>query len=160
MDGIDLKASTIRLDIEDESILEHFERDETETPSPQKIAGDRIIYTSRIMGLPNRVGHPVICDFGEARHGNEENDDDIQPEIYRAPEVILEIPWTYSVDIWNVGVMVSHPHPRFIKYDMCRMIFDLSIECKFRDNLRRGSYDLLTSDRSGISSKTSICLTA
>ncbi|KAG6188441.1 hypothetical protein E4U10_005257 [Claviceps purpurea] len=26
--------------------------------------------------------------------------------MYRAPEVILEIPWTSSVDIWNVGCMI------------------------------------------------------
>lgn len=30
----------------------------------------------------------------------------IQPNIYRPPEVILKAPWTYSVDIWNVGCMV------------------------------------------------------
>ncbi|KFZ07191.1 hypothetical protein V501_06690 [Pseudogymnoascus sp. VKM F-4519 (FW-2642)] len=26
--------------------------------------------------------------------------------VYTAPEVILEAPWTYSVDIWNVGCMI------------------------------------------------------
>jgi hypothetical protein len=31
----------------------------------------------------------------------------IQPNVYRAPEIILDILWTYSVDIWNVGCMVS-----------------------------------------------------
>ena len=52
----------------------------------------------------------MLCDFGEARRGDVENGDDIQPEVYRAPEVILEMKWSYSVDIWNVGVMVSRLH--------------------------------------------------
>lgn len=37
-----------------------------------------------------------------------EHREDIQPDVYRSPEVILDIPWTYSVDIWNVGCMVSN----------------------------------------------------
>ena len=57
--------------------------------------------------MPKKQGRPILCDFGEARFGKETYTDDIQPYIYRAPEIILGIPWTYSVDIWNVGVLVS-----------------------------------------------------
>lgn len=28
------------------------------------------------------------------------------PDIYRAPEVILNMSWDYKVDIWNVGMVV------------------------------------------------------
>lgn len=28
------------------------------------------------------------------------------PDIYRAPEVILNMTWDYKVDIWNVGMVV------------------------------------------------------
>ncbi|CAG8135829.1 unnamed protein product [Penicillium salamii] len=35
--------------------------------------------------------------------GDEKHLEDIQPDIYRASEVILEVPWACSVDIWNVG---------------------------------------------------------
>lgn len=28
------------------------------------------------------------------------------PDIYRAPEVILNMNWDYKVDIWNVGMVV------------------------------------------------------
>jgi hypothetical protein len=45
--------------------------------------------------------------------------EDIQPDIYRAPEVILDIPWTYSVDIWNVGCMVSTVQREII--DLCQL---------------------------------------
>ncbi|EED17065.1 protein kinase, putative [Talaromyces stipitatus ATCC 10500] len=46
----------------------------------------------------------VFSDFE-----NEElqkHSEDVQPGIYRAPEVILEAPWTYSIDVWNVGCMI------------------------------------------------------
>lgn len=107
---LDIKASNLLQEIEDESILVDFEKAEIESPSPQKVYDDRIIYASRKLGLPKSYGHPVLCDFGEARRGDIENQDDIQPEVYRAPEVILEMKWSYSVDIWNVGVMVSGLH--------------------------------------------------
>ena len=32
------------------------------------------------------------------------------PDIYRAPEVILDMDWDYKVDIWNVGMVVSYLH--------------------------------------------------
>lgn len=53
------------------------------------------------------MSRPVLCDFGGVRFGKKTYTDYIQPYVYRAPEIRLDIPWTYSVDIWNVGVMVS-----------------------------------------------------
>ncbi|KAJ6007085.1 hypothetical protein N7522_005436 [Penicillium canescens] len=41
--------------------------------------------------------------------GDEEHSEDIQKNICRAPEVILQAPWSYSVDIWNVGCVVRKP---------------------------------------------------
>ncbi|MCJ1256343.1 hypothetical protein MMC24_004164 [Lignoscripta atroalba] len=102
----DIKASNILQEIEDVSVLVDFEKAENENPSARNVYDDRIVYASRRFRLPKSYGHPVLCDFGEARRGNVENNDDIQPEVYRAPEVILEMNWSYSVDIWNVGVMI------------------------------------------------------
>lgn len=101
----DLQARNIHLKIEDDSILKEFESAELTNPSPRKINGDRIIYESRGLRQPKMFGRPILCDFGEARFGKDTYTDDIQPYVYRAPEIILDIPWTYSVDIWNVGVM-------------------------------------------------------
>ncbi|RFU31200.1 Acting on ester bonds/RNA-directed DNA polymerase/Ribonuclease H, partial [Scytalidium lignicola] len=50
----------------------------------------------------------IICDLGMARFNQEEYEGLIQPIPYRAPEVILSMKWTYSVDIWNVGVLVCY----------------------------------------------------
>ena len=53
-------------------------------------------------------GVPLLADFGEARLGDE-HEGLIQPDIYRAPEVILGSRWHAKVDVWNVGVMVYFP---------------------------------------------------
>lgn len=49
--------------------------------------------------MPKNLGAPILCDFGSAVMGDEEHSEDIQPDIYRAPEVILQAPWSYSVDM-------------------------------------------------------------
>ena len=59
--------------------------------------------------MPNNLDLPVLCDSGSAVLGDEELSENIQHDIYRSPEVILEISWTYGVDIWNVGCMVIQP---------------------------------------------------
>lgn len=103
----DLQEGNIILGIEDDSILKEFEINESRNPSPQKVDGDRIIYKSRGLEILKDPGRPVLTDFGEARIGQQTYDDDIQPFQYRAPEVIMDVPWSYKVDIWNVGIMVS-----------------------------------------------------
>jgi serine/threonine-protein kinase SRPK3 len=106
--NIDLQPHNMLLGIKDESILAQYEQYEIESPTPRKFIDDRIIYVSR--PLPVTFGPPVVCDFGEARLEDEEHNDDIMPDIYRAPEVILKMNWGYKVDIWNLGVMVSEYH--------------------------------------------------
>lgn len=102
----DIKASNILSEIEDECILAEFEAAEVNSPSAKVTRHDRTIYASRMLDLLKTFGLPVLCDFGVARFGDEVNNEDIQLEVYRAPEVILEMNWSYPVDIWNVGVMV------------------------------------------------------
>lgn len=59
---------------------------------------------------------PKIVDFGLAtRVEKGENGQDkvcihiIQPDHYRAPEVILGCGWECSADIWNFGALVRLP---------------------------------------------------
>lgn len=52
-------------------------------------------------------GTTVLCDLGEARLGTDQQTGDIMPDIYRAPEVILNMSWDSKLDIWNVGMVVS-----------------------------------------------------
>lgn len=108
---VDIQEKNILLGLNDtssQSDLDKFERQEMASPSSRKINGDQIIYTSR--PLVPRIydyGRPVLCDLGEARFGDYDPMQDIQPYQYRAPEVILDIPFSEKVDIWNVGVLVS-----------------------------------------------------
>lgn len=103
-DGVtDIKATNIMLRIDDESILEDFEKAEQQSPSPEKVVGkNRTIYTSRRLRLPHDDlwGQPVLCDLGQARIGRAHTGL-IQPEIYRAPEVLFDMGWGHSADIWN-----------------------------------------------------------
>ena len=51
----------------------------------------------------------ILTDFGSARMGQEKHRGDVMPDVYRAPEVILDMEWDSKIDIWSVGLMVSHP---------------------------------------------------
>ncbi|KAK8169090.1 kinase-like domain-containing protein [Phyllosticta citrichinensis] len=103
----DIKEANVLLGA-DNSVLKTFEREELEEPSPRKQLDGQIIYLSRKLNMPRDFGAPVLCDLGSAVPLDDEAEhrEDIQPDVYRAPEVILDISWTYSVDIWNVGCMV------------------------------------------------------
>ena len=90
-------------------MFKEWDKEEQTEPSPRKVDDNKIIYKSRPFyrkGNLRRFSLPVLSDFGEARIGDL-HDGVIQPDLYRAPEVILRNRWTSKVDIWNVGVLVS-----------------------------------------------------
>ncbi len=94
----------------DESVLGAFTQSEMDTPSPRKLVKGAPIYMSRQFGRPKTFGNVVLSDFGAALRGDLKRNHDAQPNVYRSPEVMLETDWSYPVDIWNVGVMVSWSH--------------------------------------------------
>ncbi|KAJ5611747.1 hypothetical protein N7528_008852, partial [Penicillium herquei] len=105
----DLKSDNILLSLRKPSILDSVAQDEMDNPSPRKHLDDRDIYLSRNHWAlsPNELGRSVITDFGLAVRGDGPlNSQPIQPDGYRAPEVCLGYEWSYSVDIWNLGVML------------------------------------------------------
>jgi serine/threonine-protein kinase SRPK3 len=96
------------LGVEDESILADFEEAEKSSPSHRKIVGDRVIYSSRDLRIPKVHGRPIVSDIGEARFISSlgKQWEDIQPLVYRAPKVVLRMPWNEKIDIWNFGTLV------------------------------------------------------
>ncbi|KAB8214507.1 hypothetical protein BDV33DRAFT_209205 [Aspergillus novoparasiticus] len=51
-------------------------------------------------------GYPWLTDFGQMRVVEGRiNQDWWMSDLYRAPEVLLQLPWGYPVDIWSIGVM-------------------------------------------------------
>ena len=104
----DIKADNIMFGIDDDTIFPEFEELEVHDPCPRKeVDGGRIIYESRQPRKPETVGPPLLCDFGSAVLGDREHSEDVQPDIYRCPEVVLNMPWDYKIDIWNAGCLVG-----------------------------------------------------
>ncbi|KAK3048122.1 hypothetical protein LTR09_010461 [Extremus antarcticus] len=105
-EDVDIKADNIILDIADAKLFDDYVANELEYPTPRKFVDGNPIYMSRRFGLPREFGQPILSDFGSAVRGDIEHDEDVQPNIYRAPEVMLEVPWSYPIDIWNLGCMI------------------------------------------------------
>lgn len=98
------------VEFEDLSVLEDFVQAQAENPMPRKIKDGRTIYQSHNDFGPLRSLYtlPKIADFGLAQRSTPQPQiHPIQPDHYRAPEVILGIGWTYSADIWNFGLLAS-----------------------------------------------------
>ncbi|KEZ41179.1 hypothetical protein SAPIO_CDS7259 [Scedosporium apiospermum] len=94
--------------LEDPEILERDVRDEYDHPLPQKVLDERTIYLSRnnYGRLLRPTGIVQITDFGLSVRGDVPHSGCIQAELYRAPEVVLDAGYTYSADIWSLGVML------------------------------------------------------
>ncbi|KAJ5718199.1 hypothetical protein N7488_003845 [Penicillium malachiteum] len=106
-----LKTDNLMLSLEDYAMLADFANEEIRQPSPRKKIDDlRTIYQSRQFRRPLKgqsFGLPILCDFGEAKIGTtHESGPFVQPNIYGAPEIIFEMAWGSSADIWNLGALI------------------------------------------------------
>lgn len=97
---------------EDPTVLSDFVSSRLERPMASKIdsAGRPVYYSRNDFGpLKSLRSIPQFVDFGVATR-LEEDDDwgvwPIQPDHYRAPEVILGNGWQMPTDIWNLGALV------------------------------------------------------
>ncbi|KAI5460903.1 CMGC protein kinase [Mariannaea sp. PMI_226] len=110
----DLKMNSIMVNFEDKSVIDAFAKKWTTHPMSCKRDTDRTVYRSE-----NEYGPPALkalgnmilrmIDFGSVHVVDDDEMEFrhyIQPNEYRAPEVLLGTGWRYSVDIWNFGVMV------------------------------------------------------
>ncbi|PKX92112.1 kinase-like protein [Aspergillus novofumigatus IBT 16806] len=66
------------------------------------IKADNIMFS-----IADDSGAPVLCNFGSAVSSSIEHSEDIQPNIYQAPEVILEAPWTCMVRAIGPTILVQ-----------------------------------------------------
>ncbi|KAK3318711.1 kinase-like domain-containing protein [Apodospora peruviana] len=103
----DIKADNILGKLEDKGVFESFTKSEIDTPSPRKFVNGAPVYMSRGFGRPKTFSDSIVLsDFGAAVRGDVKRNHDAQPAVYRSPEVMLKTPWSYPVDIWNVGAMI------------------------------------------------------
>ncbi|OQE08975.1 hypothetical protein PENVUL_c008G06744 [Penicillium vulpinum] len=64
-----------------------------------------IVYKSKPTML-ELSGLPILTDYGQMRVVEGcVNQDWWMSDLYRAPEVLLHLPWGFPVDIWSIGVM-------------------------------------------------------
>ncbi|PWY87843.1 kinase domain protein [Aspergillus sclerotioniger CBS 115572] len=96
----DLKSDNFLLGFEDPNVLESYVRQQESDPAAFKDGSGRPIYQSRPDFGP--------LDFSSAVSGRVSvpHNHDIQPQPFCAPEVLLKATWTYSADIWNLGIML------------------------------------------------------
>ncbi|KAL1852453.1 hypothetical protein VTK73DRAFT_9214 [Phialemonium thermophilum] len=99
----DLHADNLLIALTDESVLSTIEESEMAKPSPRKQVGDTTIHVSHyVLG---GAGALTIGDLGQARIGRVHTGR-AMPIPYRAPEVILDMPWGTPVDMWSAGLLV------------------------------------------------------
>ena len=58
---------------------------------------------------PKRSGVKII-DFGSSCKSNKRMYSYIQSRFYRAPEIILGLPYTAAIDIWSLGCILVEMH--------------------------------------------------
>lgn len=120
--------------IEDPSVLDEFVDAQNKSAIPGKVRNDRTVYFSQYDLGPLKSFRmlPKLGDFGlsERPRGPELLRHPIQPSLFQAPEVILGTGWSYSADIWNLGVLVS--------VDIPFLLSNINVMCRFGTFSRTG----------------------
>lgn len=107
----DIHEQNIMISVPDQKFFDELVAAEFASPSPRKVDGDRMIYLSRDLDIPDDIGEPIISDFGDSRFGEGPFVGEVMPDLYRAPEIVLGVPWDQKVDIWALGLMVRELSP-------------------------------------------------
>jgi serine/threonine-protein kinase SRPK3 len=98
----------------DEDVFQRFEQEEQQKPNvpfyDETHPYPHPIYESR--GSPadlyeaSHLAH--LADFGSAVFAEPGgNRGWHMSDTYRAPEILMGLPWSYPVDVWSIGVLVS-----------------------------------------------------
>ncbi|KAF7193466.1 Serine/threonine-protein kinase SKY1 [Pseudocercospora fuligena] len=105
-----LKEENILMTFEDGAVLEDYVKASREQPVTAAPIGNHDFKTTTAdFGKLRPLSLlPTLTDFGlsEVVDGDYTSRRAIQPPAYHAPEVLLGIPWSYSADIWNLGVLI------------------------------------------------------
>ena len=97
--------------VKDYDIFADYEEAERRNPSDRKVINEeRTIHRSRGVRHPraHAYGQPILCDFGEARVVHAHKYSEIQPEIYKAPEILMQFDWHVSVEVWSAACLARN----------------------------------------------------
>ncbi|XP_077455848.1 dual specificity protein kinase CLK2b isoform X2 [Stigmatopora argus] len=77
-----------------------------------------VIYNADKKCNERRVNNTTVrvVDFGSATFDREHHSTVISTRHYRAPEVILELGWTYPCDVWSIGCILFEYYEGFTLY--------------------------------------------
>ncbi|KAJ5956260.1 protein kinase [Penicillium viridicatum] len=106
----DISPQNVFMKIDDDTSLQDIEDQESQDPSlpiTSTIYGAMlvVVYKSRptILALS---GNPILTDYGQMRLVEGcVNQDWWMSDLYRAPEVLLHLPWGFPADVWSIGIM-------------------------------------------------------
>ncbi|EKG20075.1 hypothetical protein MPH_02624 [Macrophomina phaseolina MS6] len=81
-------------------------------PPHSKVVGPdgRMVFVSQALDwfeFRDHIIGRILSNYGEARIGPPYPHELVQPEPYRAPEIIMGAEWSHAVDIWNLGCLVN-----------------------------------------------------
>lgn len=97
------------LGLESDRSLAALEEAEKRHPSERKhVGGDKYLYGSQPNGVPES-GPALLADFGCSKEGPGPYYLCSMPLPYQPPEGIMTGPFSYSLDIWGIGITVSSP---------------------------------------------------
>ncbi|KID94346.1 protein kinase domain protein, partial [Metarhizium majus ARSEF 297] len=109
----DIKDDNIMVTLEDDSVLKDLVQYYKTNSQPKHVRNEdgRVTYLSHdeLGGLRGTTLLPRLADFNLCFPGLPDNRGHLSPiqsHRYRAPEVFLGCPWSYSADIWNLGLMM------------------------------------------------------
>ena len=103
---LDISPQNVLMEIREEQLnLKNIEDEESQNPSVPIMSNGTPTYRSRTPEF-RLSGNPILTDFGQMRLAEPGNQDWWMSDLYRAPEVLLKLPWGFPVDIWSIGVMV------------------------------------------------------
>ncbi|KAL2256675.1 hypothetical protein VTK26DRAFT_1319 [Humicola hyalothermophila] len=102
----DIQPGNFMLSISDPTVLVKAVSNEWSSPGPHKLLGENEIYCSVDLDLPVDGDIPIISDFGDAHFGDPPYFAEVMPDLFRAPEMILGIPWDEKIDTWAFGLMI------------------------------------------------------
>lgn len=100
----DITPQNVLIEAEDDSTFRLIEDQEMGDPSVPCTNNGSLVYSSR-RASTGISGHPILTDFGKTCFADAINTHSSMPDIYRAPEVLLGLPWDYPVDMWSVGIL-------------------------------------------------------
>ncbi|KAK0267606.1 hypothetical protein LTR91_014571 [Friedmanniomyces endolithicus] len=85
-----------------------IERAEELNPSVPVMDGTYPVYRSREEPATARniTGIVHLNDFGSARSASASYQDWWMPDLYRAPEILMRVPWDFGVETWSIGILI------------------------------------------------------